>query len=225
MTLTELINTTRFYLGNVDSTSYSDANITSALNRYYHKAIARAIVANGQWEVNGEVATTNIVAAQQEYTLTTPVPLLSLKRVEINLTGETNNWTVAEVIDMRNIPEALSNQDYINETRTYQVRLFDDSIFLINKPNIDVTNGLRIYYQTEASTLSTGTDVPNLIEEVQTYLINGACYDYCRSFDLTEKANRFKEDMLTDLSEIDRIYSNRLPGVRPQLRPHVESYR
>lgn len=223
MTLTTLLSTARFYLWGITTSEYSDVNLTAALNRYYHKAIARAIMANGQWEVNGEVATTNIVSGQQEYVLTTPVPLLSLKRVELNLTGETNNWVTPEIVDMRNIQTSLSNDSFA--TNNTQIRIYDNSLFLLDAPTKSVTNGLKIYYQYEAVELSTGTDEPNLVEEVQTYLLNGACYDYCVAFDLTEKANRFYNAMQTDLLEIDKIYSNRLPGVRPRITTLNEQYK
>ena len=225
MTLTELISTTRFYLGNITSTEYSDANITAALNRYYQKAISKAIQVNGQWEVNGEVATTDIVAGQQEYILSTTVPLLSLKRVEINLSGDTNNWSLPELIDMRSYPTALSNDSLLNASREYQVRIFDNSLFFINIPVTNVTGGLKIYYQTEAVALSTGTDKPNLVEEVQTYLVNGACYDYCRAFDLTDKMKQFYNDMALDLQNLEKIYTNRLPYSRPRLTTTNELYK
>lgn len=225
MTLTTLINTTRFYLWNITSSEYSDDNIKAALNRYYHKAIARAIQANWQWEVNGEVATTNIIAWQQEYVLNTPVPLLTLKRIEVNLTGNENDWTVPEIIDMRSITTPLSNTNALTLNKALQVRIFDNSIFLLSNPTVNVTGGLKIYYQYEAAELSNTTDEPNLVEEVQTYLLNGACYDYCVAFDLTEKANRFYNAMQTDLLEIDRIYSNRLPAVRPRITTLNEQYK
>ena len=221
MTLTNLINTTRFYLWNITSSEYSDTNITAALNRYYHKAIARAIQANGQWEVNGEIATTNIVAGVQEYVLNTPVPLLTLKRVEINLTDNDNDWIVPNIIDMRNVSTALSNA---NANNKLEIEIFDNSIFLKTVPPKDVPGGLKIYYQYEAVELSGSSDEPNLVEEVQTYLINGACYDYCVAFDLQDKATRFYNAMQTDLLEIDKIYSNRLPGVRPRITTANELY-
>lgn len=224
MTLTTLISTTRFYLWHITTAEYSDANITAALNRYYHKAIARAIWANGQWEVNGEIATTDIVAGQQEYVLTTTIPLLTLKRVETNLTGDTNGWCVPEVIDMRNISTPLSNNSLLNGSHTSYIRIFDNSLFLMDTPTKNVTGGLKIYYQYEASELTTGTNEPNLVEEVQTYLINGACYDYCVAFDLSEKAQKFYTAMQNDLSELDRIYSNRLPAVRPRITTLNELY-
>lgn len=225
MTLTELINTTRFYLGNITSTEYSDANITAALNRYYQKAISRAIQANGQWEVNGEVATTDIIAGQQEYVLNTPVPLLALKRIEINLTGNPNDWSVPDIIDMRNYGTPLSNSNLANMNREYQVRLFDNSIFFINTPTVNSPGGLKIYYQTQAVALSASGDKPNLVEEVQTYLINGACYDYCRAFDLTDKMRQFYNDMALDLQNLDKIYSNRLPASRPRITTTNENYK
>ena len=173
MTLTELINTTRSNLGRITSAEYSDADITAALNRYYQKAISKAIQASGKWKVNGEEATTDIIAGQQEYVLNTPVPLLTLNRIEINLTGNPNDWSFPDIIDMRNYGTPLSNSNLANMNREYQVRLFDNSIFFINTPRVNSIGGLKIYYQIQAVALSASGDKPNLVEEVQTYLING----------------------------------------------------
>jgi len=61
MNLTNLLAKTRYLLGELSSTNYSDVNCTRALNDYYMRAIAKAIQVNGQWEVKGTVATADIV--------------------------------------------------------------------------------------------------------------------------------------------------------------------
>ena len=49
---------TRFQLGNITSSEYSDLNLDRQLDKYYKKAIEIALMASGEWEVSGEVATT-----------------------------------------------------------------------------------------------------------------------------------------------------------------------
>jgi hypothetical protein len=216
MTLTTLIGRTRTKLGDLTSTEYSDANITLALNEYYQKAMAKAITAGGQWQINGDIASTDIVNGQQEYTLTTSVPLLTLNKIEVNFDGSSNAWEDVEIVDMKNELEPYSNQTTYGQRA--KAEIFDSSIMFLATPTKSVTNGLKIWYSKEAIALSTGTDVPNLVEEVQTYLVHGACLDYAISHDLTDKIKNFTTLLALDEAEIWRIYSNRLPAVRPQVK-------
>lgn len=294
MILSTLRDRVRFKLGNITTTEFSDANVVASLNDYQQKGIAKAITAGGQWEVNGDIASTNLVNGQTEYTLTTTVPLLTLKKIEVNFDGSTNGWQNVEIVDSINELEPYSNATYYG--RTTQAEIFDNSVMFLTAPTANVTNGLKIWYSKEAldfangeiSTISinddganyvagdvltiggagtgatatvttvdgsgqitalslttygsgyavatgvactggsgTGAKVnvvtidarePNLVEEVQTYLIHGACLDYCIQWDLTDKINRFEKLLEKDEAEIWRIYSNRLPAIRPQLQ-------
>jgi len=153
MNLTNLQSKARYLLGEVSSTQYSDTNLNRALNDYLHKGITTALLSSGEWEVNGEVSTTNIVVDQQEYLL--PLDLISLKRVEINYNDDTNGWVVLQPLDMRNKPTALSNETVSDDSP--RVRIFDDSLFLEDLPDTAVTNGLKVYYSKEAAELSSAT--------------------------------------------------------------------
>ena len=221
MNLTTLQAKTRYLLGEVSSTQYSDTNLNRALNDYLHKGTTLALLASGEWEVNGEVSTTNLVVSQQEYLL--PLDLISLKRVEINYTGATDGWTVLQPLDMRNKPTALSNETV--STDSPRVRIFDDSLFLEDLPDTAVTNGLKVYYSKEAAELSdSNTGEPGLEESVQMYLVYGACLDYVVRFSMDNEIKTFKGLLNEAEMEIKRVYSNRLPMRRPRITTKSENY-
>ena len=147
---------TRFLLGKITSTEYSDLDLDRQLDKYYKKGIELALSASGEWEVSGEVATTGILTGQQEYSLATDTRLLTLKRIELNLTGGTNTWEKADIIDMINIDSALSNTSSYSDN---QVRVYDNSIFLMTSPTADVSGGLKIYFSKEKKPLSLSATV------------------------------------------------------------------
>lgn len=155
MTTTELKNAVRRKLGNITSNDYSDADIVNSMNSYYQKAIAIAIQISGEWEINGEIATTDIVAGQKEYALTTDVPLSYLKRIEVNLSGGVNDWEIADIIDLRTYHLPLSNENLGSNDRPI-IDIFDNSIIFKDSPSVNVTDGLKIYYNKSAVELDSG---------------------------------------------------------------------
>lgn len=153
MTTTELKNAVRRKLGNITSTEYADVDIVNSMNTYYQKAIAIAIQISGEWEINGEIATTDIIAGQKEYALTTDVPVSYLKRIEINLDGGTDTWELADIIDLRTYHTALSNKSSCCEP---VIDIFDNSIIFRDTPTKNVTDGLKIFYNKSAVELDSG---------------------------------------------------------------------
>jgi len=218
--LTNLRAKSRYLLGELSSTQYSDTNLDRALNDYLHKAIALALRSSGEWEINGEVATANIVVNQQEYTL--PTDLIALKRVEINFTGDENAWEVMQPLDMRNQQTAISNET--TSTDSPLVRIFDDSLFLVDKPDTAVTAGLKVFYSKEETELSDTDDEPSLEESTQMYLVYGACLDYAISKGMGNETNTFKSLLNESADEIVKVYSNRLPMRRPRLTTLSENF-
>ena len=220
MTLTTIRDKVRRLLGGISSTEYSDANINISINNCYHSFITKAIINNGQWEVSGDVATANIVADQKEYVL--PTDLIALKRIEINFTGGTNTWSVANIIDMRNKPGAISN-DTADGTSP-KIRIFDDSLFLEDNPASNSTNGLKVYYSKESTELSSDSDEPNLPEHLQTYLMHGACLDYALRTSDDKGYKIYSELLFKDEVNIRTYYTSRLPAVRPRIKTKSEKY-
>jgi len=211
-------------IGEVSTDNYTDANLNRALNDYYHRAVNIAIQANGQWEVNGDYATANLVQDQQEYVL--EAAMLAIKSIEVNMTGLTNNWVKLRITDLRNIPYALTNLEDTDDRSEgeFEVRLFDNSIFFLKPPKTSVTAGIKIYYNKEATELSTGTDEPMLTETAHTYLVHGASLDYCLRIKDTEEYKKYKALVFEDEHYIKKFYTNRLPMVRTALQPKKEYY-
>ena len=165
----QLRSDTRFQLGNITVSEYSDLDLDRQIDKYYKKAIEIALKSSGQWEVSGEVATTDILSGQKEYVLSTDTRLLTLKRIEVNLTGGTNTWEKAEIIDMSQTEAPLSNSD--SSFGKIQVRVYDNSIFFMDEPTEDIAGGIKIYYSKEKAPIS----LEATVEEVanKTLTING----------------------------------------------------
>ena len=205
MTFLELQTKTRLSLGNISTTEYSDANLKIALNNYNDDFIIEAIMANETWNVNGEVATADIVANQREYIL--PGDLLTIKSIEANLTvgAEENQWVKLKIVDLRN-RGALTNQQDSDDTieHAYEIRLYDESLFFNWLPKNSVTNGLKVYYSKEATALSADGDLPNLPRFLQIGLTYGASLDYAIQTEQQRRISNFKallEEKLVDCKE------------------------
>jgi len=203
MQLSNLQTKARF-LTNTTSTDYSDTNLNRSLNDYYHQLFVLIMKTMGEWEVNGDYATTNLVASQDEYPLDSTY--LTLKRVEINTTGNTNSWTIAPIIDLKEIKTAISN----TESRVYPcIELFDNSIFVRPTPDTNVTAGLKIWFTKEFTELSGSTDEPITPEFTHLYLIHGAGLDWAVSKGMNDKATTFSQLLLGDVKQIQDYYSRR----------------
>jgi len=221
MTLTEIRSKSRYLLGNISSNNYSDTNLDRAINDYYHNAISIALKECGSWEVQGEIATANLVAGQQEYVC--PTDLLNLKKIEVNFEDASEDlWKVMEIKDMSNITTALSNQT--TPADSSYVRLYDNSIFFENPIEDDVVKGLKIYYSVEATELSDADDTTNLPEHLNSYLIHGACLDYSIRIGDTNGVNLYRTLLQEDEARIILHYTSKLPAVKTQIKVKAENY-
>lgn len=203
MELSTLQSKTRF-LTNTTSTDYTDTNLNRALNDYYHQLFVLIMKTMGEWEVNGDYATTNLVANQEEYVLSNNY--LTLKRVEVNLSGGTNTWEVANIVDLKEIKYAISNDTFEPSPR---VELFDNSLFVRPKPTINVAGGLRIWFTKKFTELTNSTDEPITPEFTHLYLVHGACLDWAVSKGMNEKANVFSQLLQNDVRQVADFFSRR----------------
>lgn len=174
-----LRNFTRF-LTNTNSTTYTDADLDASINSYYHQFVNYILEAMDDWDFQGESATTDLVASQQEYIF--PSDILKIKRVEVTYDG--TNWFKANFFDINERTKPLDStsvsQDF--ETTSPYVDLYDNSVFLYPVPTSAVTGGLKIWYEKEATELSSATDEPVIAEAYQKGLCYGASKDYFEKF-------------------------------------------
>lgn len=222
MTLTNLRAKSRFILGDLGTDNYSNTNLDAALNDYYFQAIAIALKASGDWQVNGEIATTDLVANQQEYVL--PTTLIDITKIEANFLGGTLDWTNLNIQKgLRG--EVISNDNAQSATTAInECDLYDNSIFLRYKPLSAVTGGLKIWYSKEATALSDVGDEPALAEHLQLYLVYGACCDYALRTENTQDYNTYIQLLLKKEDEIKTHYSNRESASKPRITTRRENY-
>jgi len=220
MTLINIRAKTRFLLGELTSTQYSDANLNTNINQWYQQAIEEAVLSSGDWEINGEVATTDLVIDQKEYVF--PTDLIQIKRIEINYDGSANGWWKVEHVDMREIGSALSNTD-VFLGKNY-VRVFDNSLILLVNPVTAVTAGIKIYYSTEPTALSADDDTPNLPELAVPYLYNGAALDYAVRADSSSDINKFSSLLEGSKQALKKHYSNRQQIGNPKIKRAYQAF-
>jgi len=221
MTLTNIRARIRFLLGDISSSSYSDTNIDLAINDYYHKAIGIAFRTCGEWQVQGEISTTNLVATQQEYIL--PTNIISLYKVEANFTGDSGDWVNLPVANMASLDTPLSN-DTDNMASTF-CRVFDESLFLQYPVKTSVTSGLKVSFVEDVTDLSGASDTPDIPEFLITYLINGACRDYTVRTSNDDDYKKFDSLLFRDGDNIEKYYSNRLPAIGKRITGRQEDYK
>ena len=174
MTLSTAQAKIRYLLGELTSSTYSDTDINRAINNYYNKSVALAMEKMGKWDVNGELAVTDLVASQQDYSL--PLDLLYLSRIEANFTGGTQTWSRIDSLDEREYSPAISNNTTNGIPSWFN--LVDNSIFFNVPVETSVTGGLKIWYTSEVTALSGSSDVISIPEHVIDYIIYGACLEY-----------------------------------------------
>ena len=221
MNLTNLRAKVRYLLGELTLTQYSDVNLDAALNDYYHKIIGIAFQSCGEWEVQGEVSTTNLVESQQEYVL--PVNIISLYKVEANFTGNSGDWVNLPVKNITSIDKPLSNN--VTDTASTYCRIFDESLFLEYPVGANITGGLKISFIEDITELSDDDDEPDIPEFLVTYLTNGACRDYKIRISDDDGFKKFDGLLFRDGDNIEKYYSNRLPAVRKRITGRMEDYK
>lgn len=160
----------------------------------------KVIEAMDGWDFQGEVATTDLVADQQEYVF--PSDILKFKRAEISYDGVT--WRRLKLIDINNKPGQTNTATISNEISRDEpeVDIMDNSLFIYPTPTGAVSGGLKIWYEKEVTDLSEDTDEPNLIEAYHPGLAYGAAIDYFSKYREVEFNSTKANDNQLKLDEL-----------------------
>lgn len=139
------------------------------------------------WDFNGEVATSNLVAGQREYVF--PDDLLKVKRVEVQLNGQ---WVKSTPIDVNELNVATDDASILNNFSNTNPKhdLMDNSLFLYPAPTANVTGGIKIYYEPLPAHLVEVTDSPAFAKPFHKGLCYGAAKDYFEKFSEVGKNER-----------------------------------
>lgn len=206
--------------GNSSNTQYADTDLNRNINEWYKRAIAMILRSNGEWQVEGEIATTDIETNQREYIL--PTNILKLNEVYIKTTTA-GDWVKAEQIDTKEI-KFEPDEDY-NPVRP-EFDLLDNSLFIyIPETSITaVTDGIKIHYQNEITEMSGSTDEPNLANPFRRYLSMGAAHDYLLANDKVQKAREFERMLREQEEELVNFYATRSTVRMQRLQRKKDKY-
>jgi len=206
------------------STAYPIADIIRNINRWYHRVVSWILEAQDEWDFddilnsNYPIATTNLVAEQQDYALPAGAGVdndrvLKIQRVEITYDG--TNWYKAEPFDIAEKGTAIGtstdiNKDFSQTQPYYDVRY--GSIFLYPIPTADVTAGLKIWFLrriTDIFTPSDTTQEPSFDEQFHRILSMGSAYDYLLGNGMTDKATLIRSEIENMKLELQRFYGRK----------------
>lgn len=221
-TNTGLVEDTRWWT-ETNTTSYPTADITRNLNKWYQELSADVLLSMDEWDVQGEIATASLVAAQQEYTW--PTNLLRIKRVEISYDGG-STWYRAHPIDVQEPEVSIATTAKIaNNFTTSDPRYdsHDNSLFFFPVPTANSTNGLKIWYEKEVTELSSNSDEPNLAEPFHRLLSIGAAYDYATKKGLPI-ANQLLQKLETGRNKMREFYNVRVQDRIPTFGANISKY-
>lgn len=229
MTLSELRSAVRFKIFRDSSdTTYSDTDLDRNLNQWYRTALMWAIQVNGEWQVNQDMATTDIVADQRKYAL--PTDILKLNEVYIKYANQPEH-----VRAYQRDPKVMKQFDSSEPTQSDygyfppqpEFDLSDNAMFIyLPVTEIEsVTDGLKIYYQTELTALSATDDEPNMPEAVQNLLIEGTSFEFYDSAEMFNKRDRAEKRIYNFLKpDLEKLYSERSTVKRYKINPVRKNY-
>ena len=188
---------------NDDTTAYPLADKTRNVNNWYDRVTSLILQSDARWEwddVNQTdlpIATTALVANQQDYGLDTAVQY-KIQRVEIlDTTGDAIRLHPISEQDKKNIA-MTEYRETAGTPKEYD--LIGNSIFLYPKPSYAKALGLKLYFQRGASYFVSGdtTKTPGFNEMFHRILTYGAAYDFALANGLQSKIVLFR-------TEIDKL--------------------
>ena len=204
-----LVQEIDFLLG-TNSTNYDIKDKTRNINRALERVASIIQTADGKWDwedTNNSdlpIATTNIVAAQQDYSVDTTF----LKVKSVFYTDA--NGTCSELIyspDKERFIELTSVDTGIPTRYT----IVGNSILLDVYPTTAVTAGLKVYFARDVHlfTVADTTATAGFSSQFHRYLSLSAAYDYAIAKS-KEIANSLRNEMLIMEKGIKEHYSGRL---------------
>lgn len=186
-------------LANKDSNTLSDATLLAFANKYYYLLVRELVGLNE--DLYAEIASTDLVANQREYSLSTDDTsttfgggAIKIQRVEVTYDG--SNWYIAKHIPFNDIlTPTILDADIKNEYSKTRPKYYfkDRSIFLIPTPestdDVAASNAnLYIFWTKRPNELTGTSSIPDLPKDWLAVLQEGILYDVFRKFGRTTDA-------------------------------------
>jgi len=218
-----------------DSTSYTDAKKHRSMTRWAHNIVEEVMEAMADSDFQGEYSLHDLVANQREYLF--PSDLLKIKKIDLKLDGsnwKTTNWIDETDIRSRSIASEADIIKIFNNNNPF-VSFFDESYFIWSGTIIEVTDGIKIWYNKEIvgkdtdgddiTSFSADTDSPYLKEFAQMALVFGAVLDFALKNRMTDLVGEMNFKLYGNrvgrpsnptrigglIGQIRQYYTNRIP--------------
>lgn len=222
MILEELRADTHFWL-NTTSSEYPNTDLDRSINRWYFKVQSTIIDSMDNWTFNGEWSCANLVKDQEEYLF--PSDILTIKRVEARYTDGDNTWVKVNPVELQAIRGALSDKSSVySKISPVYAKPDEKSLIIRPIPDIDVTEGLRIWFTKEINELSADTDEPLFAENFHRILSLGAALDYIIANQVLEKRDLVKLELNELIDGLRRFYSKRDRDIKSRIIPRIQNY-
>lgn len=220
-----LRNITRF-LTNTDTSTYSNIDLDASLNMYQAFFANEILDAMDGWDFQGEVATTDMVALQQEYVF--PNDILKIKRIELSYDG--TNWYRAEQFDVNQRSKATDTASISRDFDTFNpyVDMFDNSLLLYPIPQSNSTGGIKIWYEKELTNMSDASDEPKFCRAYHKGLAYGAAKDYFEKYleigSNSAKATQMGANMQDYIARMKAYYRMKTPDFKYNMTQLYTNY-
>lgn len=234
MELIDIRTDARYHISpQLTSSEYPDVDLDRNANRWYRTIIAWALLAGGEWKIQGDTAAIDFPLDGSVFI---PNNLLTINRVEVKYPNSTG-YVIA-------YPETLIEQQSGAETNATRpgddqnrptFRLFGKQLIIRPAPASIVTNGINVFLQKDVTDLDAVTYTePQVMEPVKRAISYGAAMDFCLTKEMWNKYRELKKIIFGDSSIpndtgikglIDNLYSVRADVRRDSIRSRRRSYK
>lgn len=233
MQVAEIRSDARFFVSpQLTSTEYPDATLDFNANRWYRQVLVWALEAQGEWEIQGDIAYRDGQTGVTTYAL--PDNLLVIERVEVKLDGV--NFITANPIRLIDQPTPEGNTTrVIDDPNAPTYDLFGPNLVIRPGFSTDVVNGIKIWLQKDFTDLDGTTyKTPQIPEPVRRILSIGAAFDYAIAEEMYKKASELKKMIFGDplvpndtglKGAVETLYSMQANNRRKGLKARRESFR
>jgi hypothetical protein len=173
-----------FPVGGISGNTALLNQFTRRINKWYQKVVTMIFASQDRWnwddsnQTNYPVATTNLVAGQQDYPIPISLNLVTIQRVDVLLDGVTLNRGIP--IDRQSIRGQDISANFSVNSPTYELKA--NSIWLRPTPLLNVTAGLILNFTRGPLefTSSDTTKQPGIDVAFHAMISTGASYDFAK---------------------------------------------
>lgn len=216
---TTLRGLSRWYAGVQDANNFTDAQIDGLLNRWLHTFQIWILEVYGGWKFSGASADTNLAVGTNNYAF--PTDYLEVNKIEVNYSGNSNDYHNARVVDLRGIADAISNLEATEDrisSGIATVYILNNRLYLKNPPGTAVTNGLRVYYSSIQTELSATTDEPIIPEHFHKGLSIGTAMDFSIANLLVDRSKMLETELLKVKLDMQSFFVDRMNTGQPRFK-------